>query len=39
MIECSSLPLGSLAVWLKLDSGMHRCGFDAKRVPSRSCSA
>jgi alanine racemase len=27
MIECSSLPPGSLHVWLKLDSGMHRCGF------------
>jgi alanine racemase len=27
MIECSSLPLGSLHVWLKLDTGMHRCGF------------
>ncbi|WP_280151907.1 alanine racemase [Piscinibacter sp. XHJ-5] len=27
MIESSSLPLGSLHVWLKLDSGMHRCGF------------
>jgi alanine racemase len=27
MIERSSLPLRILHVWLKLDSGMHRCGF------------
>lgn len=27
MIESSSLPVGSLHMWLKLDSGMHRCGF------------
>lgn len=28
MIEQCSLPPGSLNVWLKLDSGMHRCGFE-----------
>lgn len=28
MIERSALPFGGLDVWLKLDSGMHRCGFE-----------
>lgn len=37
MIERCALPAGSLAVWLKLDSGMHRCGFtpDAFRAAHR----
>jgi alanine racemase len=28
MIERSALPRGGLHVWLKMDSGMHRCGFE-----------
>jgi alanine racemase len=28
MIERSALPPAGLHVWLKLDSGMHRCGFE-----------
>jgi alanine racemase len=28
MIEGCALPPGGLDVWLKLDSGMHRCGFE-----------
>jgi alanine racemase len=28
MIEQSPVPPGALQVWLKLDSGMHRCGFE-----------
>jgi len=28
MIERCPLPAAALNVWLKLDSGMHRCGFD-----------
>jgi alanine racemase len=28
MIERCALPPGALDVWLKLDSGMHRCGFE-----------
>ena len=28
MIERCALPAASLHVWLKLDSGMHRCGFE-----------
>jgi len=28
MIERCTLPPGRLHVWLRLDSGMHRCGFE-----------
>jgi alanine racemase len=41
MIERCALPAASLAVWLKLDSGMHRCGFapDAFRAAHRRLAA
>lgn len=32
MIECSAVPAGSLQVWLKVDSGMHRAGLPPERV-------
>ena len=32
MIERQALPGAQLNVWLKVDSGMHRCGFDTDEV-------